>query len=502
MNEAGMVDDPRDMVGRAVEWQRLAEFAGSGEPAASLGIVWGRRRTGKSFLLQSLVERTGGFYYEAVRGASAEALRELGARIGAHQGAAAPLALDGWDAAVGALLALGSERETLVVLDEYPYLLEHTPELDSVVQRAFGPRHPARTSSRTRLVLCGSAMAVMSRILSGTAPLRGRAGMDLRISPFDFRVARELHGIEDLRTAFRTYAVIGGVAAYAREMVDGDLPRGPADFDRWVARRVLSPSAPLFSEIGLLLSEDPTTSKARKLNLYHATLAGIATGHHAHKKLSTYVKLPGASLAPIVDALVAAELVERILDPVRENRPTYHPSDPLIRFHYAVIRRHHARLARHDADTGGDLGARRSHLRFAGGRPLLRGCRPGMDRPLRGPADAGRSARPRRPDDGSDARGWGDAARRRCRRRRRRHGVGAHRARHRRGEGGRADHRTAPVPTGGGAPRAPGRDAGDQAPPLRHRLLAGSHGGSPPAHRCRGSRSPAAVLRSLKIVHV
>jgi uncharacterized protein len=353
MNEAGMVDDPRDMVGRAVEWQRLAEFAGSGEPAASLGIVWGRRRTGKSFLLQSLVERTGGFYYEAVRGASAEALRELGARIGAHQGAAAPLALDGWDAAVGALLALGSERETLVVLDEYPYLLEHTPELDSVVQRAFGPRHPARTSSRTRLVLCGSAMAVMSRILSGTAPLRGRAGMDLRISPFDFRVARELHGIEDLRTAFRTYAVIGGVAAYAREMVDGDLPRGPADFDRWVARRVLSPSAPLFSEIGLLLSEDPTTSKARKLNLYHATLAGIATGHHAHKKLSTYVKLPGASLAPIVDALVAAELVERILDPVRENRPTYHPSDPLIRFHYAVIRRHHARLARHDADTEG-----------------------------------------------------------------------------------------------------------------------------------------------------
>ena len=342
---------PEDMIGRRGEWARLEEFIRSGEASATLGIVWGRRRTGKSFLLETLVSRSGGFYYEAVRGSSAEALRELGTRLAVHQGAAAPLALDDWGAAASALLALGAEREIPIVLDEYPYLLEHTPELDSILQRAFGPRNPSRTTSRARLILCGSAMSVMSRILSGTAPLRGRAGMDLRISPFDYRVARELHGIEDLPTAARTYAVIGGVAAYAREMVDGDLPRGPADFDRWVGRRVLSPSAPLFNEIGLLLSEDPVTSRARKINLYHATLAGIATGHHAHGKLTSYVKVPGASLAPIVEALVSAELVDRILDPIRENRPTYHAADPLIRFHYALIRRHQGRFARHDADT-------------------------------------------------------------------------------------------------------------------------------------------------------
>ena len=339
------------MIGRRAEWARLSEFGTSGEANASLGTVWGRRRVGKSFLLQSLVDQTGGFYYEGVRGSSAEALRELGERVGAYQRTAAPLAFEDWDATIGALLALGIDREVVVVLDEYPYLLEHTPQLDSIIQRAFGPRSPSRRSSRTRLVLCGSAMTVMGRILGGTAPLRGRAGMDLRVSPFDFRVARELHGTPDLATAHRTFAVIGGVAAYAREMVEGDLPAEPGDFDRWVCRRVLSPAAPLFSEIGLLLSEDPATAKARKVNLYHATLAGVATGHHAHGKLTNYVKIPGASVAPIIDALVSAELVERIQDPIRENRPTYHAADPLIRFHYAVIRRHHTRLSRHDART-------------------------------------------------------------------------------------------------------------------------------------------------------
>ena len=342
---------PKGTVGRRAEWCRLREFATSGEPGATLGIVWGRRRTGKSFLLEALVDRTGGFYYEAVRGSSAEALRELGARLATYQKAGAPLALADWDGAIAALLNLGRDREITLVLDEYPYLLEHTPQLDSIIQRAFGPRNRQRTSSRARLVLCGSAMTVMRQILGGSAPLRGRAGLDLRISPFDFRVARELHGIDDPTTALRTFAVIGGVAAYAREMVGGDLPAGLADFDRWVCRRVLSPAAPLFNEVGLLLSEDPSTAKARKINLYHAALAGAATGHHTHRGLTSYVKIPGASLTPIIDALTSAELIERIQDPIRENRPTYHPADPLIRFHYAVIRRHGARLSRHDVDT-------------------------------------------------------------------------------------------------------------------------------------------------------
>lgn len=340
-----------EMIGRAVELERLVSFAASAEPAATLGIVWGRRRVGKSFMLETLVQRSGGFYYHALRGSSAEALRDLGEALALHQNTPARLAFDSWEQAIEALMDLGRERETLVVLDEFPYLLEHSPELESILQRVYGPRHPARTRNRTRLILCGSSISIMSKLLNGTAPLRGRAGMDLRVSPFDFRVTRQLHRLVHLPTAVQTYAVIGGVAAYAREMAENDLPTGAADFDRWICRRVLSPAAPLFGEIELLLSEDPATSKARKLNLYHAALAGVAKGNHAWSSLCSYVKTSSASLTPIIDTLIAAEFIARVQDPIRDNRPTYHPVDPLLRFHYSVIRRHQTRLARHVANT-------------------------------------------------------------------------------------------------------------------------------------------------------
>jgi uncharacterized protein len=346
MASAALPAVPRDAVARRAEWESLARFGLNPRKPATFGIVWGRRRIGKSFLLSSLCEATDGLYYEAIRGSRSEALAELGALVADRTGAPAPLQLDDWSAAVDALMQLGEKRPTLVVLDEYPYLREHSPELDSVLQRAFAPRSKLRTDTHCRLVVCGSALSVMKGLLAGTAPLHGRAGMDLRMTAFDFRGARELHDATDLRLALRMYAVVGGVAAYARDMVEYDLPTSLQGFDTWMARRVLSPAAPLFREVEVLLSEDPTTSTVRKPNLYHATMAGVALGNHAFSKLTRYVQMSAPSLSPILNGLIDAGFIARVEDPLRQRRPLYQPADSLLRFHYAVIRPRHSRFSR------------------------------------------------------------------------------------------------------------------------------------------------------------
>jgi len=56
---------PNDVVDRDPEWGLLTDFVADPSPAMRLGIVSGRRRHGKSFLLQSLKEAMGGLYVTA-----------------------------------------------------------------------------------------------------------------------------------------------------------------------------------------------------------------------------------------------------------------------------------------------------------------------------------------------------------------------------------------------------------------------------------------------------
>jgi hypothetical protein len=48
--------------GRAREWEGLDSFVARGQPTATLHVVSGRRRQGKSFLLEALARETGGLY--------------------------------------------------------------------------------------------------------------------------------------------------------------------------------------------------------------------------------------------------------------------------------------------------------------------------------------------------------------------------------------------------------------------------------------------------------
>ena len=194
------------MFDRTWEWEQLIQFARDDTPGATLGLVYGRRRQGKSFLLDALAESTTGLYLEATRDVEARTLIRLGAQIGQFLGSPAPLTLPNWEAAIDALLALGRRGPLTVVLDEFPYLLAASPAVASVIQSAYGPRRPQRLESQTRLILCGSALSVMRNLMTGQAPLRGRASLELQVDTFDYRTAREFWNITDLRTAAQVHA--------------------------------------------------------------------------------------------------------------------------------------------------------------------------------------------------------------------------------------------------------------------------------------------------------
>jgi hypothetical protein len=157
------------------------------------------------------------------------------------------------------------------------------------------------------------------------------------MQPDDFRVAASrLTDPDDLATAARVFAVIGGVVGYATDMVNFDLPDGPGDFARWVAQRVLSPAATLHREATTLLAEEPGLAGANAL-MHHSILGAIANGSVTAGAIANKVGRPVSNLTPALARLIDAGFVTRHEDSVRTRRPLYALADSYLQFHYAVL---------------------------------------------------------------------------------------------------------------------------------------------------------------------
>ena len=206
---------PGDLFDRVDEWADLDGFAAGTRPGLDIGIVSGRRRQGKSYLLRRLAATHGGIYSLALEEERRPALDRFGRGVTVALGLPAELRFEDWTRAIRLALGLdGGGRGRLVVLDEFPYLLRGSPELASALQAVYDDARADPAASSARLVLCGSAFAIMSELLSGARPLRGRARLDLVVRPFDFRLSREFWGVEDLDVAFRLHAIMDGTPGY------------------------------------------------------------------------------------------------------------------------------------------------------------------------------------------------------------------------------------------------------------------------------------------------
>lgn len=326
---------PAYMFDRDWEWSELTAWATGEQPGPRLGVVSGRRRQGKSFLLEALAEGAGGFYFAATESARAESLRLLGHAIADYTGAPGPVRLDYWHEAVDVLFELAAERPATVIIDEFPYLVANEPALPSLLQRAIGVQGAAAPKRHPRLLLCGSAMAFMGGLLSGASPLYGRASLSLVVQSLGYRDAARFWGITDPRLAVLTHSIVGGTPAYRTELAGHDVPDSRDDFDGWVCRTVLNPARPVHHEGDFLIAAEPDL---RDHSLYHSVLSAVAQGNHTSGGIASHLGRKATDVSHPLGILIKCGLLTVEPDAFRRNRTAYRIAEPLIAFHHAVVR--------------------------------------------------------------------------------------------------------------------------------------------------------------------
>ena len=348
---------------------RVAQGGRAGRPGRAI-LIRGRRRVGKSRLVEEFVDRAGVPYVfftassqptvEADLRLFAEAVRESALPDTELFRDQAP---GTWDAALRLLArCLPDNQPSVVVLDEMPYLIKTDTGFEGTLQKVFD----RELSRKPVLLVCvGSDLAMMEALNEYGRPFHQRA-TELVIpplSPADVAEMLELPAAE----AFDAYLVSGGLP-----LILDEWPSGVTALD-YVADAVTDPlSALLVSGERALAAEFPPDSQARLV------LGAIGSGERSYSKIQQATGgMVQASLNRALHLLAAKRVVQTATPlstrPSRETR--YSIADPHLRFWLAFPGQHMPEIER----GRGDLLMRRVKASWTSWRdtaiePVIRGA--------------------------------------------------------------------------------------------------------------------------------
>ncbi|MBM4318871.1 MAG: ATP-binding protein [Deltaproteobacteria bacterium] len=307
---------------REEERRRLERFFAAG--GGSLAVLYGRRRCGKSTLIQHVCG-AGDLYFLADQRDASLQIQAMAVEAGRLLPEFAAARYASWDALLDTLHARVTRRQSLL-LDEFPYLVTSSPELPSLIQRYLD--RPGE--KRLRFLLCGSSQRMMQGlVLDRTAPLYGRAQEILKIEPLRPGWISAALGLErDL--AVEAYAIWGGVPRY------WELARGFATLREAIRDLVLDRHGVLHDEpAGLLLDDLRTTGQAYSL------LSLIGSGCNRLSEIAARMAKPAGSLTRPLSNLIELGYVRKEV-PFGESersskRTLYRIDDPFLSFYFRFL---------------------------------------------------------------------------------------------------------------------------------------------------------------------
>ena len=333
--------DPHRLIDRETELRELRSLADAGEPR--LALLTGRRRVGKTFLLQSAWTDERAFFFTAARTSPALNRRQLLLDLARWSGESIePEDHPTWRSVFGLLLDLRAPEPIVVVIDEFQYLADDERGLAAVASELNAAWERRRPPRPFLLVLSGSVVTTMEAVASGGAPLYGRFHWRGRLDPFDYAYAAEMTPFVSPRERVEAYAVYGGTPRYLAAV---DPTASLADN---VARLSLSPRGEVRQLVETSLDQEEGLREVAK---YRAVLRAVASGQTQRNEIAQRTGLPNDAglrdkLARLVDL---GYLLTRANVDARPNVPVaYAVADPAVRFHHRFVEPHLAVLDRGD----------------------------------------------------------------------------------------------------------------------------------------------------------
>ena len=294
-------------------------------------ILYGRRRVGKTHLLQHWAKESGipYTYWAAEKEPAPNQRRKLFAKIDKRTVSQSPL-FSSWAELWEAIAQVVGQEKHILILDELPYAADGDPSMLSSLQHAWD-QHIQH--SQLILVVCGSQVQSMETLQHRQSPLFGRFTGQWFLQPLPFHILKTFFPSWSAAERVAVRAIVGGIPAYIKWL---DPNRSLVEN---IQKQILFPGSMFLSEPTLLLYDE-----VREPQSYLAILKAIGSGFHTLSEISNATLITKNNLSAYLARLQDLKFIERRVPATlstakrrRSRQGRYRIIDPYFRFFFRFI---------------------------------------------------------------------------------------------------------------------------------------------------------------------
>ena len=311
--------------------EEMARVQKAWQGDSSFVCLYGRRRTGKTRLLNECLKGHPKSVYVCGD------LREKALQIDAAAKSISDLLegfdsvrYPGWDSLLDRWWN-ESPNQSILVLDEFPWFVQQSPELPSLLQKKID-----RPAEKIRhLAVCGSSQRLMQGlILDAAAPLFGRAHQILKLLPLKAGWIGEGLKLSNSIEMIEYYAVFGGIPRY------WELARQYDGLYSAIGELIVNPLGVLYQEPIRLLADD-----IRDTVQASSILSVVGQGCNRLSEIAARLGKQATAIARPLQKLIELGLLKKETPFGASERSgkksLYKIGDPFLSFWFAFVEPNH-----------------------------------------------------------------------------------------------------------------------------------------------------------------
>jgi len=290
--------------------------------------IYGRRRVGKTTLIQQFIKNKDSVYYLAAQEPVNQQVKEFKNLMADHinDEFLRNSDISNWKSLFTYLKQnMDAERKSCIVIDEVTFIIRKNDSFPSYLQKFWDN---FLKDSNTSLVLSGSLIGLMKEsILSQSSPVYGRRTGQINLKPLSIEHLAKL--FDTSKQSIKLYSILGGIPKYYEEVdYNKEFPE--------VINQMLDPESFFFEEGIFLLSQE-----FKELGNYNAILQSISKGNHRATKIANDIGMETRQIYTYLDKIYEIGLIEEKRPITEKNTKSrnkrYYLEDNFTRFWYKII---------------------------------------------------------------------------------------------------------------------------------------------------------------------